>query len=134
MGSWSCKIVVLVVKKKLVCKAIFFVIQVTRVLSKVFTLEGHTYGAAFFAWSPNDKYLAVVAPDDAPDLWVWDIEVLVHGINWLIWLLYAPSFRPKVCWKSAYLTRPMMDCPVSLGIGTAKNSSVEEPKANFTTV
>lgn len=46
----------------------------TKRLRKWRTLEGHQYGAAFFAWSPDDKYLAVVGAEDGPDLWLWNVE------------------------------------------------------------
>jgi len=36
--------------------------------------DGHTYGASFVAWSPDDRYLAVVGQEDGPDMWIWDVE------------------------------------------------------------
>lgn len=39
--------------------------------------DGHTYGASFVAWSPDDRYLAVVGQEDGPDMWIWDVEVRI---------------------------------------------------------
>lgn len=47
----------------------------TKRLRRKNVLEGHNYGASFFAWSSDDRYLAVVGPEDGPDLWVWNMEV-----------------------------------------------------------
>lgn len=41
-----------------------------------FTLEGHTSGASFFSWSPDDNYLIACGPEEASsNLWVWNIQV-----------------------------------------------------------
>lgn len=38
------------------------------------TLDGHTYGVSFLAWSPDSNYLIVGGPEDCPELWIWDIQ------------------------------------------------------------
>jgi WD40 repeat protein len=48
--------------------------KVTKTLRKCRALDGHTNGAAYFTWSPNDKYLAVVGAEDSSDLWLWNVE------------------------------------------------------------
>jgi len=36
-------------------------------------LEGHSYGVAYLAWSPDSSRLAVCGPDDCPEVWVWEV-------------------------------------------------------------
>jgi len=43
-------------------------------LSHLRTLEGHSYGVAYLAWSPDSTHLAACGPDDCPELWVWQVE------------------------------------------------------------
>ncbi|KAL1244329.1 WD repeat-containing protein [Trichinella spiralis] len=50
-------------------------------VTKKFTLDGHSFGAAYFVFSPNDKYLACVGPEDSPDLWIWDTETGILRIK-----------------------------------------------------
>ncbi|BES94914.1 CTLH [Nesidiocoris tenuis] len=38
------------------------------------TLEGHTYGVAFLAWSPDGSHLIACGPEDCPELWLWNID------------------------------------------------------------
>ncbi|PSN50189.1 WD repeat-containing protein 26 [Blattella germanica] len=38
------------------------------------TLEGHSYGVAYIAWSPDSTHLIACGPEDCPELWIWDIE------------------------------------------------------------
>jgi len=38
------------------------------------TLEGHSYGVAYIAWSPDDKYLIACGPEDCAELWIWNVE------------------------------------------------------------
>ncbi|KRX84251.1 5'-3' exoribonuclease 1, partial [Trichinella sp. T6] len=53
----------------------------SRSVTKKFTLDGHSFGAAYFVFSPNDKYLACVGPEDSPDLWIWDTETGILRIK-----------------------------------------------------
>lgn len=36
-------------------------------------LEGHSYGVAYLAWSPDSTRLAVCGPDDCPEVWLWEV-------------------------------------------------------------
>ncbi|XP_073990126.1 WD repeat-containing protein 26 isoform X2 [Rhodnius prolixus] len=38
------------------------------------TLDGHSYGVAFLAWSPDGTHLLACGPEDCPELWLWNIE------------------------------------------------------------
>jgi len=38
------------------------------------TLEGHSYGVAYLAWSPDGSHLIACGPEDCPELWIWNIE------------------------------------------------------------
>ncbi|XP_020287837.1 WD repeat-containing protein 26 isoform X2 [Pseudomyrmex gracilis] len=38
------------------------------------TLEGHTYGVALVAWSPDSSHIIACGPEDCPELWLWNIE------------------------------------------------------------
>ncbi|XP_014272127.1 WD repeat-containing protein 26 isoform X4 [Halyomorpha halys] len=38
------------------------------------TLEGHSYGVAFLAWSPDGSHLIACGPEDCPELWLWNME------------------------------------------------------------
>lgn len=38
------------------------------------TLEGHTYGVALIAWSPDSSHLIACGPEDCPELWVWSVD------------------------------------------------------------
>lgn len=44
------------------------------------TLEGHSYGVAFLAWSPDDTYLIACGPEDCAELWIWNVEVSPPGL------------------------------------------------------
>lgn len=46
----------------------------TLTLSLKRTLEGHAFGASFFAWSPDDTQLLVCGPEDCADLWMWNVQ------------------------------------------------------------
>lgn len=48
---------------------------VTLTLSHKRTLEGHSYGASFVAWSPDDSHLIVCGPEDCSDLWIWNVQM-----------------------------------------------------------
>ncbi|KAF6040879.1 hypothetical protein EB796_000811 [Bugula neritina] len=39
-----------------------------------YSLEGHTYGVAHLAWSPDSKHIVACGPDECGDVWIWDIE------------------------------------------------------------
>jgi len=40
-----------------------------------YTLEGHTSGASFFSWSPDDNYLIVCGPEEGSStLWIWNVQ------------------------------------------------------------
>lgn len=45
------------------------------------SLEGHTYGVSFLAWSPDGRYLIAAGPEDCPDLWIWNMEVCDKPLN-----------------------------------------------------
>ncbi|XP_075591416.1 WD repeat-containing protein 26 [Dermatophagoides farinae] len=36
------------------------------------TLVGHTFGVAYFAWSPDDHYLLALGPEESSEFWLWD--------------------------------------------------------------
>lgn len=38
------------------------------------TLEGHTYGVALIAWSPDSSLLIACGPEDCPELWLWSVD------------------------------------------------------------
>ncbi|XKL61463.1 hypothetical protein PGB90_008520 [Kerria lacca] len=38
------------------------------------TLEGHSYGVAFLAWSPDGTHLLACGPEDCPELFIWNLE------------------------------------------------------------
>ncbi|XP_046415658.1 WD repeat-containing protein 26 isoform X2 [Neodiprion virginianus] len=38
------------------------------------TLEGHSYGVALIAWSPDSSHLIACGPEDCPELWLWSVE------------------------------------------------------------
>lgn len=42
------------------------------------SLEGHTYGVSFLSWSPDGRYLIAAGPEDCPDLWIWNMEVIAR--------------------------------------------------------
>lgn len=42
------------------------------------SLEGHSYGVSYLAWSPDGRYLIAAGPEDCPDLWIWNMEVRAH--------------------------------------------------------
>ena len=39
------------------------------------TIEGHSYGVGYLAWSPDDLYLIACGPEDCAELWIWNTEV-----------------------------------------------------------
>jgi WD40 repeat protein len=39
------------------------------------TFDGHSYGVAYLAWSPDDTYLIACGPEDCAELWIWNVEV-----------------------------------------------------------
>lgn len=48
------------------------------------SLEGHSYGVSFVAWSPDSKHLLVCGTEESPDLFIWNIDeekVLVKMSN-----------------------------------------------------
>ncbi|XP_022103779.1 WD repeat-containing protein 26-like [Acanthaster planci] len=48
--------------------------QDTLELKAIKTLEGHSYGVSFLAWSPDCKYLIACGPEECSELWVWNVE------------------------------------------------------------
>jgi len=38
------------------------------------TFEGHSYGVAYIAWSPDNTYILACGPDDCSELWLWNVE------------------------------------------------------------
>ncbi|XP_012253307.1 WD repeat-containing protein 26 isoform X1 [Athalia rosae] len=38
------------------------------------TLEGHSYGVALIAWSPDSCHLIACGPEDCPELWLWSVD------------------------------------------------------------
>lgn len=38
------------------------------------TLEGHSYGVALIAWSPDSSHLIACGPEDCPELWLWSVD------------------------------------------------------------
>jgi WD40 repeat protein len=38
-------------------------------------LEGHTYGVALIAWSPDSSHLIACGPEDCPELWLWSVDI-----------------------------------------------------------
>lgn len=38
------------------------------------TIEGHSYGVGYLAWSPDDLYLIACGPEDCAELWIWNTE------------------------------------------------------------
>lgn len=53
---------------------IFEVNPATLTLSLKRTLEGHSYGASFISWSPDDTLIAVCGPEDSADVWIWNVQ------------------------------------------------------------
>jgi len=51
-----------------------FELQYTLTCSHRKTLEGHSYGVAYIAWSPDSTHLIACGPEDCPELWIWNIE------------------------------------------------------------
>ena len=39
------------------------------------TFEGHSYGVAYIAWSPDGTYIVACGPDDCSELWLWNVQV-----------------------------------------------------------
>lgn len=52
-----------------------FLFQDTHQLKLLKTLEGHSYGVSYIAWSPDDNYLVACGPDDCSELWLWNVQV-----------------------------------------------------------
>lgn len=40
------------------------------------SLDGHSYGVSYLSWSPDGRYLIAAGPEDCPDLWIWNMEVV----------------------------------------------------------
>lgn len=38
------------------------------------TLENHSYGAAYLAWSPDNTHLIACGPEESPEVWLWNVE------------------------------------------------------------
>lgn len=38
------------------------------------TLDGHSYGAAYLAWSPDSNHLIACGPEESPEVWLWNIQ------------------------------------------------------------
>jgi len=68
------------------------------------TLEGHSYGVVYLAWSPDSTKLAVCGPADWPDVWLWDVnsgrlesKVSHSGEDSLTCVSWAPDGRRLAC-------------------------------------
>lgn len=53
---------------------IFFAMQDEK-LVRFRTLERHTHGVSYLAWSHDDSHLIVCGTDDCSELWIWHMEV-----------------------------------------------------------
>lgn len=67
-------------------------------------LEGHSYGVAFLAWSPDSTKLAVCGPEDCPEVWLWDVvngrletKVSHSGEDSLTCVSWSPDGRRVAC-------------------------------------
>jgi len=67
-------------------------------------LEGHSYGVAYLAWSPDSTKLAVCGPDDCPEVWLWDVlsqrletKVSHSGEDSLTCVSWSPDGRRITC-------------------------------------
>lgn len=67
-------------------------------------LEGHNYGVAYLAWSPDSSKLAVCGPDDCPEVWIWDVpsgrletKVSHSGEDSLTCVAWSPDGRRIAC-------------------------------------
>ena len=38
------------------------------------SLEGHSYGVSYIAWSPDSEYIIACGPDDCSELWLWNVQ------------------------------------------------------------
>ncbi|XP_013416632.1 WD repeat-containing protein 26 [Lingula anatina] len=38
------------------------------------TFDGHAYGVACIAWSPDSMYIVACGPEDCSELWLWNVE------------------------------------------------------------
>lgn len=43
--------------------------------------DGHSYGVAYMAWSPDSSHIVACGPDDCSELWLWNVEVGVTKCN-----------------------------------------------------
>ena len=39
------------------------------------TFDGHSFGVAYIAWSPDSQYIIACGPDDCSELWLWNVQV-----------------------------------------------------------
>ncbi|KAI1302344.1 WD repeat-containing protein 26 [Halotydeus destructor] len=53
---------------------IWDVLPETYELRQRYTLENHSYGVSYLAWSPDDTHLLACGPDDSADVWVWNVR------------------------------------------------------------
>jgi WD40 repeat protein len=40
--------------------------------------EGHSFGIGCIAWCPFSRYIIACGTDECNELWIWDVEVIVH--------------------------------------------------------
>ncbi|XP_025073905.1 WD repeat-containing protein 26 [Pogonomyrmex barbatus] len=59
---------------KIINIVVQILIQETLKVTHRKTLEGHTYGVALIAWSPDSSHLIACGPEDCPELWLWSID------------------------------------------------------------
>ena len=38
------------------------------------TLDGHAYGVAYIAWSPDCSHLLACGPEECPELTIWNVD------------------------------------------------------------
>ncbi|XP_077866982.1 WD repeat-containing protein 26-like [Saccoglossus kowalevskii] len=46
----------------------------TKELRQLHTFEGHAFGVAFLAWSPDNKYIIACGPEESSELWIWNVD------------------------------------------------------------
>ncbi|XP_077998081.1 WD repeat-containing protein 26-like [Glandiceps talaboti] len=46
----------------------------TKELRHLHTFEGHAFGVAYLAWSPDSKLIIACGPEESSELWIWNVE------------------------------------------------------------